>query len=311
MSFPAIKLGSCLQLIAFCLNVLSASYWQWVQYYNIKNPQIFGLDSTNFKIYVVFTVLSCAMGFLVTSLGSLNLYKFVFTFATLASLGSAATYVGLWINYELKNDPTPDNKLDLPAQLWVGAGSVVFYILSALFGLVAICSDWKSVKYNWVNFSTFFVISGVFGTATSIGPFIPTVFGQNSFSFEVDTNDVFYTITLATMVASLVLGCLTGIIGINNRNKYLFVFFAFLTTVISLVYLVVPIVKNYSFSDLVLSNAETYWYFWAGVTGVGMHFLGFIFGCVGACCPCDNNGSDDNLSDDDDSYATRTLETIN
>ena len=64
------------------------------------------------------------------------------------------------------------------------------------------------------------MISGVFGTSTSIGPFIPTVFGQKSFSFEVDTNDVFYTITLGTMVASLVLGCLTGIIGINNRNKY-------------------------------------------------------------------------------------------
>lgn len=309
MGFPAIKLGSCLQLIAFCLNVLSASYWPWLQYMHTDDLERYvpGADPATFRIYIIFSVLSCAMGFVVTVLGSLNLYKFVFTFGSLISFGAAATYVGLWINYELSNDDTPDEILDVPAQLWVGVGSLVFYLLSALFGLVAICSEWRSVSYNWINLATIFVVIGTLGSATSIGPFIPTVFGQKSFSFIVDTNDIFYTVTLATMVASLVIGGLTGIVGINNRNKYLFVFFALLSTAISLVYLVVPIVKNVSFSDLVLSNAETYWYFWAGVGGAGMHLLGFVFGCVGACCPCNGTDSDDVVSDDD-SYATRTLE---
>ena len=56
MGFPAIKVGTCLQLIAFCLNVLSASYWQFLQYYDserVENEDGQVIDQQNFRLYVV------------------------------------------------------------------------------------------------------------------------------------------------------------------------------------------------------------------------------------------------------------------
>ena len=82
------------------------------------------------------------------------------------------------------------------------------------------------------------MVGGVFGTATSMGPFIPTIFGQKMAAFPIDYQDIFYKITIGTMLTCLILGGFTGIIGINNRNKYLFVLFAFLSTAVSIAYIV-------------------------------------------------------------------------
>jgi len=281
-------------VIGFALNVLSTAFWyqQDTDYYWNKLAEKSDLFGIMWKV-------SFGVGLLLTVASVLNVYKWLLFVFAAGATGTAAAYCGLEAKYFMGEG------YDLPIRLLVGFGGIGFYALALISALAAGCTEWIRISYSWTHFVTILATIAVYFNATVTGIYLPYLAGEDIVYWIppyklLSGEDTIRQVCDILSCVSVAIGVLVCLVGINDRNKYLLIFFALLATAANTIYLIAPMIRdqgkhfknevmNSESSKLTPTGPVMWWYYFCGFGASGLYFLVFMISLIATCC-CKKGG---------------------